>query len=81
MFAINLQDNKDIQVTVLKNLPCSLGDNSWIERVNIQTMRVTIMQAEASTQFLTGTIRGESGRVADSSQEELVSVIQVGERS
>ena len=44
-------------------------------------MRVTIMQAEASTQFLTGTIRGESGRVADSSQEELVSVIQVGERS
>ena len=33
-------------------------------------MRVTIMQAEASTQFLTGTIRGESKKVASSSQEE-----------
>ena len=80
MFAVNFQENKDIQVTVLKNLPCSLGDNSWIERVNIQAMRVTIMQAEASTEFLTGTISGE-GKVADSSQEELVSLIPVGERS
>ena len=80
MFAVNFQENKDIQVTVLENLPCSLGDNSWIERVNIQAMRVTIMQAEASTEFLTGTISGER-KVADSSQEELVSVIHVGERS
>ena len=39
------------------------------------------MQAEASTEFLTGTISGESGKVADSSQEVLVSVIPVGERS
>ena len=38
------------------------------------------MQAEASTEFLTGTISGE-GKVADSSQEELVSLIPVGERS
>ena len=44
-------------------------------------MRVTIMQAEASTQFLTGTIRGESKKVASSSQEELGSVIHVGESS
>lgn len=81
MFAVNFQENKDIQITVLKNLPCSLGDNSWIERVNIQAIRVPIMQAEASTEFLTGTISGESGKVADSSQEVLVSVIPVGERS
>ena len=80
MFAVNFQENKDIQVTVLENLPCSLGDNSWIERVNIQAMRVTIMQAEASTEFLTGNISGER-KVADSSQEELVSLIPVGERS
>ena len=38
------------------------------------------MQAEASTEFLTGTISGER-KVADSSQEELVSLIPVGERS
>lgn len=41
----------------------------------------TETQAQASTEFLTGTISGESGKVADSSQEELVSVIPVGERS
>lgn len=58
-----------------------IRDNSWIERVNIQAIRVPIMQAEASTEFLTGTISGESGKVADSSQEVLVSVIPVGERS
>ena len=41
----------------------------------------TETQAEASTQFLTGTIRGESKKVASSSQEELVSVIHGGESS